>query len=196
MGSTADSAGYIVDFIRAGNKIPGVEQTTYKSYADDPAVFWEFTWQTWQHGGPLVLIANCAPHSDVEGIHTSRRSAELIREVSEFDPPKTAMFVSKWELYAWHRGQRWLDCRQAYNRLTDHGKQVVDVINGDIINNVPGLLDRYDKIVVPYGDVIDDREQAALAAHADKLVIESPELYGQTVLRNFQSTDDEKGKVL
>jgi len=178
-----DSAGYIVDFIRAGNKIPSVEQTTYQSYADDPAVFWEFTWQVWQHGGPLMLIANCAPHSDVEGIRTSRRSAEQIANIAKFDPPKTAMFVSKWELYAWYAGDRWFDCRQAYKRLTDDSKLVIDVINGDMINNMPGLLDRYDKIVVPFADVIDEVEQAALAAHADKLVIESPKVFARTVLR-------------
>jgi hypothetical protein len=180
-----DIAGYIVDFIRTGNKIPGVEQTTYESYADDPAVFWEFTWQVWQHGGPLMLIANCAPHSDAEGIHTSRKSAEQTGKVAKFDHPKTAMFVSKWELYAWHRGNRWLDCRRAYKRLTDDSKFVIDVINGDMINNVPGLLDRYDKIVVPYGDVIDEGEDAALTAHRDKLVIETPGVFARTVLRNI-----------
>jgi len=95
------------------------------------------------------------------------------------------MFVSKWELYAWHGGDRWLDCRQAYKRLTADGKQVVDVINGDMIDNIPGLLDRYDRIVVPYGDVIDGREQAALAAHAGKLVVESPKMFEKTVLRNI-----------
>jgi hypothetical protein len=179
-----DSAGYIVDFIRAGNKIPGVEQTTYESYADDPAAFWEFTWQIWQHGAPLMLIANCAPHSDADGIHTSRKSAEQIHDVATFDRPKTAMFVSKWELYAWHDGQRWLDLRQAYQRLTENGKLVIDVVNGDTIANVPGLLDRYDKIVVPYGDVVDQNEKAALDAHADKLVVESAEVFAATVLRS------------
>ncbi len=182
-----DSAGYIVDFIRSGNKIPGVEQTTYQSYADDPAAFWEFTWQTWEHGGPLMLIANCAPHSDVEGIRTSRKSAEQINKVAKFDPPKIAMFVSKWELYAWHGGDRWLDCRRAYNRLTDDSRLVIDVINGDMINNVAGLLDRYDRIVIPYGDVLDEEEHAALSAHANRLVIESPKTFARTVLRNTHS---------
>ncbi len=177
-----DSAGYIVDFIRAGNKIAGVEQTTYTSYADDPAVFWEFTWQVWQHGAPLMLIANCVPHSDAEGVHTSRKSAEQIREAAKFERPKTAMFVSKWELYAWHSGQRWLDLRHAYNRLTDDSKLVIDVVNEDIINNVPGLLDHYDRIVVPYGDVIGDDAKAALDSHVDKLVIESPDIFAATVL--------------
>jgi len=180
-----DSAGYVVDFIRTGNKTPGVEQTTYESYADDPAVFWEFTWQVWQHGGPLMLIANCAPHSDAEGIHTSRKSAEQTGKVAELDRPKTAMFVSKWELYAWHGGKRWLDLRHAYKHLTNDGKLVIDVINGDMINNVPGLLDSYDKIVVPYGDTIDEGEDAALTAHRDKLVIESPGIFARTVLRNI-----------
>ncbi len=177
-----DSAGYIVDFIRSGNKVPGVEQTTYQSYADDPAAFWEFTWQVWQHGAPLMLIANCVPHSDAEGIRTSRKSAEQIRDVARFERPKTAMFLSKWELYAWQTGQRWLDLRRAYQRLTDDGTLVIDVINGDIIANVPGLLDHYDKVVVPYGDVIGVHEKAALDAHADKLVIESPEAFARTVL--------------
>ncbi len=190
-----DSAGYIIDFIRAGNKTPGVEQTTYESYADDPAAFWEFTWQTWQHGGPLMLIANCAPHSDANGIHISRRCAEQIRKVSQFDPPKTALFVSKWELYAWQAGERWLDCRKAYNRLTHNGEQVIDVINGDMLDNVPGLLDRYDRIVVPYGDVVDERERAALAAHANKLVIESPAIFAQTILRDaFPETTSHNSK--
>jgi hypothetical protein len=179
-----DSAGYIVDFIRAGNKTAGVEQTTYQSYADDPAAFWEFTWQTWQHGAPLMLIANCAPYAEDEGIHISRRSAEQIGKVARRDRPKTAMFLSKWELYAWHRGERWLDLRRAYHRLTDDGRLVIDVVNGDIIANVPGLLDRYDRIVVPYGDVIEEGEKAALDAHADKLVIESPKTFAQTVLRD------------
>jgi hypothetical protein len=179
-----DSAGYIVDFIRAGSKIPGVEQTTYESYADDPAAFWEFTWQVWQHGAPLMLIANCAPYSDTDGIQTSRKSAEQIGEVARFDRPRTAMFVSKWELYAWHDGERWLDLRHAYQRLTEDGKLVIDVINGDIMANVRGLLDRYDRIVVPYGDVVDEKEKSALDAHADKLVIESPKTFARTVLRN------------
>lgn len=179
-----DSAGYVVDFIRSGDKIPGVEQTTYRSYADDPAVFWEFTWQVWQHGAPLMLIANCAPHSDTDGIHTSRRCAERIRRVAKFDRPKTAMFVSKWELYAWHGGDRWLDLRRAYERLTEDGISVIDVINGDMIDNVPDLLDRYDKIVVPYGDVVDGKEKAALDAHSHKLVIESPEIFAHSVLQN------------
>ncbi len=177
-----DSAGYIVDFIRSGDKTPGVEQTTYASYADDPAAFWEFTWQVWQHGAPLMLIANCAPHSDAEGIHTSRKSAEQIDKVAKVDRPKTAMFISKWELYAWHGGQRWLDLRNAYERLTDNSRLVIDVINGDIISNIPGLLDHYATIIVPYGDVIDEREKAALDAHADKLLIESPQVYAKTVL--------------
>ena len=180
-----DSAGYVVDFIRAGNKIPGVEQTTYESYAEDPSVFWEFTWQVWQHAAPLMLIANCAPHSDADGIHTSRKSAEQIQRVATFGQPQTAMFVSKWELYAWHDGQRWLDLRHAYERLTEDGKSVIDVINGDMIDNVPGLLDRYDKIVLPYGDVLDHSEKAALDAHADKLDIESAEIFARTVLRSI-----------
>ena len=180
-----DSAGYVVDFIRAGNKIPGVEQTTYESYAEDPSVFWEFTWQVWQHAAPLMLIANCAPHSDADGIHTSRKSAEQIQRVATFGQPQTAMFVSKWELYAWHDGQRWLDLRHAYERLTEDGKSVIDVINGDMIDNVPGLLDRYDKIVLPYGDVLDHSEKAALDAHADKLAIESAEIFARTVLRSI-----------
>ena len=92
--------------------------------------------------------------------------------MASFDRPKTAMFVSKWELYAWHGGQRWLDLRQAYQRLTDDSKLVIDVINGDMMNNVPGLLDHYDKIVIPYGDVIDEAEEAALDTQRDKLVIE------------------------
>jgi hypothetical protein len=177
-----DSAGYIVDFIRTGNKTAGVEQTTYESYNDDPAVFWEFTWRTWQHGAPLMLIANCAPHSDAAGIQTSRKSAQQIGRVAACKRPKTAMFVSKWELYAWHSGQRWLDLRRAYQRLTDDSKLVIDVVNGDIINNVPDLLDYYDKIIVPYGDVIGKTEKAALDDHADKLVIESPEIFGKTVV--------------
>jgi hypothetical protein len=104
--------------------------------------------------------------------------------VATFDRPKTAMFVSKWELYAWHDGQRWLDLRQAYQRLSENGKLVIDVVNGDTIANVPGLLDRYDKIVVPYGDVVDQNEKAALDAHADKLVVESAEVFAATVLRS------------
>lgn len=178
-----DIAGYIADFIRAGNKTPGVEQTTYESYADDPAAFWDFTWQVWRHGAPLMLIANCAPHSDADGIHTSRKSAEQVHNVSRCHRPKTAMFVSKWELYAWHDGRRWLDLRDAYKRLTDDSKLVIDVINGDMIANIPGLLDCYDKIVVPYGDVFEEEEKAALDAHTDKLAIESPELFARTVLR-------------
>jgi hypothetical protein len=180
-----DSAGYITDFIRAGNKTAGVEQTTYETYADDPAAFWEFTWQVWQHGGPLMLIANCAPHTDAEGIHISRRSAEQTGAVAEIDPPKTAMFVSKWELYAWQRGNRWLDCRNAYNRLTQNGAHVIDVINGDMIDNVPGLLDRYDKIVIPFGDIVNEREHTALAEHPDKLIIESPQIFAQTILADI-----------
>ncbi len=176
-----DSAGYIVDFIRTGNKIAGVEQTTYESYVDDPAAFWEFTWQVWQHGAPLMLIANCAPHTNADGIQISRKSAEQIGKAAAFDRPKIAMFVSKWELYAWHSGQRWLELRHAYNRLTDHSRLVIDVVNGDIINNIPGLLDHYDKIVVPFGDVISKEEKAALDKHAGKLVIESPEIFAQTV---------------
>ncbi len=178
-----DSAGYIVDFIRSGNKIPGVEQTTYESYVDDPAAFWEFTWQVWQHGAPLMLIANCVPHSDDQGIHTSRKCAEQVGKVAKFDRPKTAMFLSKWELYAWHEGQRWLDLRNAYNRLTNSGNRAIDVVNGDIIQNLPGLLDHYDTIVVPYGDVIDEHEKAALDAHVDKLIIESPQIYAKTILK-------------
>ena len=179
-----DSAGYIVDFIRAGGKVPGVEQTTYKSYAEDPAAFWEFTWQVWQHAAPLMLIANCAPHAEADGIHISRKCAEQIQRVATCGQPKTAMFVSKWELYAWHDGRRWLDLRRAYKRLTDDSKLVIDVINGDMIANVPRLLDRYDKIVVPYGDVLDQSEKAALDAHADKLEIESAEIFARTVLRS------------
>ena len=148
-------------------------------------MFWEFTWQVWQHSGPLMLIANCAPHSDAEGIHTSRKSAEQTGKVAKLDRPKTAMFASKWELYAWHRGKRWLDLRQAYKHLTRDGKLVIDVINGDMINNVPGLLDGYDKIVVPYGDTIDEGEDTALTAHRNKLVIESPGIFARTVLRNI-----------
>ncbi len=179
-----DSAGYIVDFIRAGNKTPAVEQTTYKSYSDDPAAFWEFTWQVWRHGGPLMLIANCAPYSDAEGIQTSRKSAAQVHAVAKLNRSKTAMFVSKWELYTWHRGERWLDLRRAYKRLSNDGQLVIDVINGDMIRNVPGLLNRYDRIVVPYADVIDEQANAALGNHADKLDIESPEIFARTVLRN------------
>ncbi len=178
-----DSAGYIVDFIRAGNKTAGVEQTTYESYADDPAVFWEFTWQVWQHGAPLMLIANCTPHGDNQGITTSRRSAEQIRQVASFDRPKTAMFISKWELYAWNGGQRWLDLRNAYKRLTNDSALVIDVVNGDMIDNIPGLLDHYTTIVVPYGDVLAEREKTALDAHADRLVLESPQIYAKYVLK-------------
>ena len=178
----SDSAGYIVDFIRSGGKTAGVEQTTYESYANEPAVFWEFTWQVWQHGAPLMLIANCTPHSDAQGVHTSRRSAEQIGNVAKVNRPMTAMFISKWELYAWDGGQRWLDLRNAYKRLTDDSKLVIDVINGDIIRNLPGLLDHYATIIVPFGDVIDEQEKAALDAHADKLVIESPQIYATTVL--------------
>jgi len=178
----SDSAGYIVDFIRSGGKTAGVEQTTYESYANEPAVFWEFTWQVWQHGAPLMLIANCAPHSDAQGVHTSRRSAEQIGKVAKVDRPMTAMFISKWELYAWDGGQRWLDLRNAYKRLTGDSKLVIDVINGDIIRNLPGLLDHYATIIVPFGDVIDEQEKAALDAHADKLVIESPQIYATTVI--------------
>lgn len=133
-----DSAGYIIDFIRSGDKTAGVEQTTYESYADDPAAFWEFTWQVWQHGAPFMLIANCAPHADAQGVHTSRRSAEQIDKVARVDRPKIAMFISKWELYAWNGGQRWLDLRHAYKRLTDDSQLVIDVVNGDIISNLPG----------------------------------------------------------
>jgi hypothetical protein len=179
-----DSAGYVVDFIRAGNKIAGVEQTTFLSYADDPAAFWEFTWQVWQHGGPLMLIANCAPHAQEQGVHISRRCAEQIGQVAEPDRPRTAMFVSKWELYAWQGADRWLDLRRAYKRLTDDGKSVIDVVNGDMIASVPHLLDHYDKIVVPYGDVIAYEEHAALMAHRDKLTVESPEIFASHVLRD------------
>ena len=45
-----------------------------------------------------------------------------------------------------------------------------------------GLLDHYDTIVVPYGDVIDEREKAALDTHVDKLIFESPQIYAQTIL--------------
>ncbi|MHB0958885.1 MAG: beta-galactosidase [Pirellulaceae bacterium] len=179
----SDSAGYIVDFIRSGGKTAGVEQTTYESYANEPAVFWEFTWQAWQHGAPLMLIANCAPHADAQGVHTSRRSAEQIGKVAKVDRPMTAMFISKWELYAWDGGQRWLDLRNAYKRLSDDSKLVIDVVNGDIIRNLPGLLDHYATIIVPFADVIDAQEKAALDAHADKLVIESPQIYAKSVLR-------------
>lgn len=89
------------------------------------------------------------------------------------------MQPSRW---SWDGGQRWLDLRNAYKRLTDDSKLVIDVINGDIIGKLPGLLDHYATIIVPFGDVIDEQEKAALDAHADKLVIESPRIYATTVL--------------
>jgi hypothetical protein len=68
-------------------------------------------------------------------------------------------------------------------KVTRNGEsRMIDVIDGDMIGNVPGMLDRYDRIVVPYGDVVDERERAALAAHADKLVIESPKIFAQAIL--------------
>ncbi len=129
-----------------------------------------------------MLIANCAPHSDDEGILTSRRSAERIGDMASFERPRIAMFLSKWELYVWHTGQRWLVLRKAYKRLTQDGHLVIDVVNGDIIDNVPGVLDRYDKIIVPFGDVLSQNEKAALDDHAEKLVIEEPEIFAKTVL--------------
>ena len=62
---------------------------------------------------------------------------------------------------------------------------VIDVINGDMMDNVPGLLDRYDKAVIPCGDVLDERAHAALTGHADKLIIESPGIFAQTILRDI-----------
>jgi hypothetical protein len=41
--------------------------------------------------------------------------------------------------------------------------------------------------VVPYADIIDEREKAALGDHADKLDIESPEIFARTVFRNGKS---------
>jgi len=50
----------------------------------------------------------------------------------------------------------------------------IAVVNGDIIRNRPGLPDHYTTIIVSFGDGIDEQEKAALDAHADELVIESP----------------------
>ncbi len=82
------------------------------------------------------------------------------------------------------------------NEVGTDGKLVIDVVNGDVISNIPGLLDHYATIIVPYGDVIDEQEKAALDAHADKLIVESPQIYAKTVLTNVNATDVRDTKTM
>ena len=85
------------------------------------------------------------------------------------------------------------DCRDIRLRGSPLiGLVEIDVVIGDIINNVPGLLDHYEKNGVPFGDVISNKEKAALDGHAGKLVIESPESFAKTVL--FESTVGMRGE--
>ena len=65
-------------------------------------------------------------------------------------------------------------------KLTPAPREIADILAGE--QHVPGLLDRYDKIVIPFGDIVNQREQTALAERSDKLIIESPQIFAQTIL--------------
>jgi hypothetical protein len=179
-----DLMGYIVDTIRTGGKRAGMELDAPARFEISLDHYTGNTRECWRHGGLWSSWANWAPGEleQPEIVKIARDSAAALAESHQVTQPQLAMYVSKWDLYCYHDGQRWREYRDAYRDLTDNGKQIIDVLSDDMLLANPKLLDRYARIEVPYADCIDQCVGKMLSAYPDQTKVHRPESYGKHLL--------------
>ncbi len=179
-----DIMGYIMDLVRAGGKRAGMELDAPARFELTLDHYTRNTVECWHHGGIWASWANWAPGEleQREILKVARDSTQAIATLQTATSSDVAMFVSKWDLYCYHDGQRWREYRDAYSELTDNGKRIIDVLTDDVLLASPELLGRYRRIEVPYADCIDRRVARQLSRHQERLKLHRPESYGKNLL--------------
>jgi hypothetical protein len=181
-----DVMGYIVDLIRTGEKRAGMELDAPARFELPMDSYRANTLECWRHGGQWASWANWAPGelTQPEIVKLADDTARAVAPYQPVSPPSVAMFVSKWDLYCYHDGQRWKEYRDAYRELTDGGKRIVDVLTDDILLAHPDQLARYERIEVPYGDCLDRRVKRHLDEHKGRLTVRRPASYGKILIES------------
>jgi len=166
-----DVMGYIADLIRASGKIPAMELDAPARFEIPLTEYTRNTVELWRHGGLWGSWANWVPDelSQPEVLALTEATVTAMSDDHAYDPPTTAMYVSKWDLYCYHGQDRWREYRDAYAELTDGGKRVIDVITDDLLLARPETLDGYERVVVPYADCLDERIAPLLADLGERL---------------------------
>jgi hypothetical protein len=179
-----DIMGYIVDLVRTGGKRAGMELDAPARFELPMDSYLSNTLECWRHGGEWASWANWAPNElkQPEILKVASATAQAVGPQQPVNPPSVAMFVSKWDLYCYHDGQRWKEYRDAYRDLTAGGKRVVDVLTDDILLAHPDRLAHYERIDIPYGDCLDRRVMRLLDGHKGGLMVRRPGSYGKNLI--------------
>ena len=175
--------GFIMDLIRAGGKKAGMELDGAARFEIPLDNYAGNTLECWRHGGLWASWANWGPE-DLQNPEVLKFTHDATHAAPPVPPPPaaTALFVSKWDLYAYHEGTRWREYRDAYGELTKGGREIIDVLNDDIVLADPGMLARYSRIEVPFSDCLDRRIQKLLKEQGSRVRVQRPELFGKNVL--------------
>lgn len=135
---------------------------------------------TWQRGGRGVFTSNWTPVETLA--ETDKwRFLKALAPYKESPLPKlqpaTAMLMSTWDIICGNAASQ-LIYIPAHNRLSEEGKQIIDVLTDTFVLDNPRVLARYEKIVLPHNKIIPDKLIPLLKAHRQRVVIENPELAG------------------
>jgi len=179
-----DVMGYIADLIRAGGKTPGMELDAPARFVLPLTEYTRNTVELWRHGGRWGSWANWVPAelSQPGVLDMTKATVAALPKPYGIESPTTAMYVSKWDLYCYHGQDRWRQYRDEYSALTNSGETVIDVLTDDIVLADPQVLDRYERIAVPYADCMDQRVLSLLEAHRAKLDVRDEDAFATHLL--------------
>lgn len=136
--------------------------------------------QSFAHGAAMVDVANWEIEIE-KGLNHPRwkffgRLSSQVREPVVRPRPTRAIYVSTWAQYAHAGVSPYKLVRALYDRLTDHGREPIDVLVDGVFTRDPSVLRRYSAgIYIPaYNTVIADRAARHLREAAVPIFRENP----------------------
>ena len=135
---------------------------------------------TWQRGGRAVYTSNWVP---IETMAETDKWPFLKTLAQQKDAPlpkiqpSVAILMSTWDLIGQYTSAQ-ATYIPAHARISEEGKQIVDVITDTYLLDNPRSISRYRQIVLPMNKVLPARLIPLLKAHKQRIVIEQPDVAG------------------
>ncbi len=141
---------------------------------------------SFQGGARIMTTANWqfAAYGPMTEPPEFERFAQAHRGMAAYVSPGTmrepatatdAVYVSKWTMFATHGNRRvWEKIEEYYKHLYGDGQRLVDIITDDIFADDTSVLQRYERIHIPYAPVVQMQAREALERSGIDLIAPEP----------------------
>lgn len=149
--------------------------------------------ETYAHGGCAVFTSNWTLEElkDRNSLTFVEEAGKLSKAPAAGVKADVAIYLSVWDLI--NAKVNIGTYQKAYNRLSNNGARVVDILPDSVIAGDPRTLEKYKSIYLPANYTIPDNVRSALLACKDQLVVRQPrkagilDMYGNTLAEGLCS---------